>query len=360
MFRLKSVHTILRSRTALAAAAGAVCLLGAAVLINQHVLSPKDPFAEANAEISKLKDEEYQRYFSKKIDVFFREEGMNGIIQRVITAFEKGQITMFVCHSLAHDIGHYGGYPENFANVEEYISKENLDFCGSGFMHGIEAQLAIGPYAQNIKDLHYFCSLVMPKKPYYDGCFHGAGHSFMEVAQSPQEALEQCDRIKTDESIDVSDCYRGVYSEYADTAHRLGKDNAYLLSFCSDQPGVMQAYCAEELNGLEIPASATEAQIEAALRTCVDEAYARVIQLGCVRSVASIATDRILGHDNRVIMPSEFVFTLAQDFRRTYIEATRGSFVKTKVYDESRSLDAFCDAFPESEDRTYCHSVSFQ
>lgn len=318
-----------------------------------------DAYAIADREIREKKDNEYQDYFTANIDVFFREQGINGMIQRVIKALEEQQITMFVCHSLAHDIGHYGGYPDNFPDIESYLTKENLDFCGSGFMHGVEAQLANEPYPQNVEALHYFCTLVLPKRPYYQGCYHGVGHSFMEQTNNPYEALSQCDLLITDEIVsDVGNCYRGVFSEHANYMRKLEKNNKDLLAFCNSLEHSMQQMCAEELNGLELPTTATDSEIARTFEDCLQSEYSLVIQKGCVKSVAGVAADHIIGQANRALTPSPVMLMVAPAMQHEYMAGTYGALLKTAPYRDVTFHD-FCEGFPETQ-KIHCNSIPQQ
>ncbi len=340
----KRIAVIVSPKTILLFVGVAVLSLLAVLFLPQN-----DAYAIADREIGERTDVDYQKYFTEHIDVFFKEEGINGMIQRVIKALAEEQITMFVCHSLAHDIGHYGGYPDNFTSIESYLSKENLDFCGSGFMHGVEAQLANEAYPQNVEALHYFCTLVIPKNPYYHGCYHGAGHSFMERTHDTKEALAQCDLLLTDELVpDPSNCYRGVFSENANYMRTQGNNNRDLLLFCNSLEHDLQKYCAEELNGLEMPRTATEYEIALALEECLQSEYAYLIQAGCVRSVAGVATDHILGQEGRELHLSPVILMLASDMQHVYMTSVYGALIKSAPYRDI-SFETFCEGFSEKE-----------
>ena len=319
----------------------------------QVVSIDTDLIVSLTEQLQMLEDEEYQSFFSKNIDLFFKEEGINRMIQRVISSLSSGQINMFVCHSLAHDIGHYAGYPDNFKNIESYITKTNLDFCGSGFMHGVEGQLANNEYPENIEDLYTFCKLVLPFNPYYNGCYHGAGHSFMENTKNPNEAIAQCDVLKIDAVTNRDDCYRGIFAEHANLSRVNNKQSTYLLEYCSSLESNLQYICGVEVNGLELASSATQEEIEIALKTCVNKEYTKLVQLGCIRSVSGIAVDHILGQ-NREIIPPDFVFLLSENFLETYITATYGAYIKTDPDNSLKKLDAFCTFFTDSIQNELC------
>jgi hypothetical protein len=320
------------------------------------VMQTSSGYDTAEEQLSATKEGDYHRFFVEHIDVFFKEEGINGMVRRTVKALTDGQISMFVCHSLAHDIGHYAGYPDNFVDIDQYISKENLDFCGSGFMHGVEAELANGPYPQNIDDLYGFCKMVLPQNPYYYGCYHGAGHSFMQQTQDPQAALLYCDQLKTDEVTNGSHCYRGVFSEHSNIVRGRGEGNEYLLVFCDSLDPSLQSYCAEELNGLELPATATEEEITFALKTCMAGGYGDRVETGCIKSVAGVAADRTLGQ-GRTLTAVPYVSELPTALRQIYIRSSYEMFLKNALHHTDLSFTSFCDGLT-SEDKPFCDTLS--
>lgn len=318
---------------------------------------PDPAYKEALNGLEPLQDMEYQQFFEKKIDVLFKKEGINGMIDRVGEALSEGQITMFECHSLAHDIGHYGGYPDNFPHIDQYLSKKNLDFCGSGFMHGVEGQLANDPYPVNVEHLYEFCKMALPLDPLYHGCYHGAGHSFMEDTRDAESALAQCDLLKTEGEITPINCYRGVFSENADYMRRQGEGSEYLLSFCSTLSEDMQQYCAMELNGLDLSIDATLDDVNAALTLCVGTDVSPAVQVGCVRSVGGIALDRFLGNGG-TITPPPIVATFSEPLVEAYIEETYIAFYKNNLQTNGLySLGAFCDGFDDEAQHSLCLSL---
>ncbi len=336
----------------------ALVLCGALLLTFAPQGWRSDPaYEEAQRDLSQLRNLEYQRYFEKKIDVLFKHDGINGMIDQVTQALVEGQIDMFDCHSLAHVIGHYGGYGENYGQVHDFLSKENLDFCGSGFMHGVEGQLANEPYPQNVEKLYEFCKLAMPLDPYYQGCYHGAGHSFMENTRDPLEALKQCDLLTYDDTITHASCYRGVFSEHADQQHKAGSSAGDLLSFCSSLAEELQGYCAKELNGLGLSTTAQESEIEEALALCIAPAIASTVQKGCVESVATAAADFMLGKGEDVT-PLPIVRSFSDELTRTYIRSFHDSFFKTQMHDHSVSFDPFCSWFDNEEHKAYCFEIA--
>ncbi len=224
-------------------------------------------------------------------------------------------------------------------------------------MHGIEAQLAAEPYPSNIEKLYAFCKMTMPFKPYYGGCYHGAGHSFMEITRNVPDALEQCEFLKTDaEMVTVEHCYRGVYSENANLMMQSGKTALDLFAYCSAQEGVQQEFCAQELNGLELPADVTNEGVGEYVGVCMNPEYGEAIQRGCLRSVAGVAMDRLLGQGITPIPPTA-ILAVPEDHMRDYIHASYGAFIKSLAYDPTLTFEPFCSSFAPGDTQKYCRDL---
>ena len=193
----------------------------------------------------------------------------------------------------------------------------------------------------------------MPLDPYYKGCYHGAGHSFMQNTKNPSEALAQCDRLKTDKSISIDDCYRGVFSEHVNYAISEGKGYVYLLQYCNSLPEALQENCAQELHGLGLSPETSVADIEEAFLECTQKQYSSIIQKGCISSVAGVAGDRLIG-EGKEIVPPEIVSTFSDEFFVTYVDATLGAFIKTNTINHSKNINNFCDQFLGQSQKNVC------
>jgi hypothetical protein len=353
--RFNPAHLVV-ALIALALTAAGIAVYFAAYPLSDPLLKQSETYDSTKETLARLTGIDYQRYFTEHIHTFYTNEGINGMIRRTEKAMADGQITMFVCHSLAHDIGHYAGYADNLSRIEEYLSADNLNFCGSGFMHGMEGQIAYEAYPDNVNDLYALCKMMLPFHPYYYGCYHGAGHAFMEMMRDePAQAMALCDRLKTDEEVDVTHCYRGVFSEYANYLHGQQAPRAAILDYCDSLTGELRTMCAEETNGLELPITATVPEIKEALSLCLKDGYDRIIQIGCVRSIGGIATDRELGTGR---LPStEPLSILDEELAKNYIETAFGAYIKTALLNPALSFEPFCDALSSDALKTYCKAL---
>jgi hypothetical protein len=304
--------------------------------------------------LNTLEGIEYRNFFAAHTGEINQIRSVNEMVDMIIDAFETDRIGMFECHSLAHDIGHYGGYSDNFSYVEEYLSKKNLDFCGSGFMHGVEGQLANNPYPQNAESLYEFCKLAMPLEPFYAGCYHGAGHAFMENTDDVTSALRECDTLITDPNLvpNVSNCYRGVFSENVNYLMADGKSSADLLQFCMDLSEEFHDECAEELNGFNLTPESSGAEIEKAMRMCGEGNYSYVLTKGCMQSLGGVITDLLLTQNQEIIMPT-WALSFSVVAQMGFIDGTVGALRKNKTEKSRVGLQSFCASL-DTLKKEYC------
>jgi hypothetical protein len=319
-----------------------------------------DIYEDVVDRLHELHNKEYQSFFENNINVLYTNEGMQGIIDRTTNALRDSQIDMFTCHSLAHNIGHYGGYPQYFKDIKTYISKGNLDFCGSGFMHGVEAQLANNEYPQNIEDLYFFCKLSMPLEPYYTECYHGVGHSLMENLKIANDALEACEALITDQKVSIEGCYRGVFSENVNQSISVGKSHDAILRYCDSLDNAnLQSLCSSELHGLGLEENMSIIELTNALEVCLNEVESVIVQKGCIESVATVSTDRFIGQKSIIVLPTT-LNSIDQAFFEAYLNTVRGVITKTSDLTGRNYSTSVCESITNYSRRIFCDSFFYQ
>lgn len=292
-------------------------------------------------------------YLINNLDKIILYQDIDGVTKLTREAFQYGLIDMFDCHTLAHEIGHHAAEEEHFSHIELHVSSENVNFCGGGFMHGVEGGLATYERPEFRQELNYFCQLLQPVAKTYTGCFHGAGHVFMKKSEEPIMALSLCDSLITNKNNTPIFCYRGVFSGYLENLKKAGKENEFLIGFCDSLPQKLHQNCALELNGLGVTPKSSFSEIEQAFRDCIENQYSFEIKTACLTSVSWAATDAILARQDNIVPPSS-IFNLPKDLRQTYIYATLNSIKRQLRDGANKNWTSFCSSFSDSDDLQSC------
>lgn len=301
------------------------------------------------------------------------DNGVSGSVQLIQEAFRREAITMYECHTLSHFLGHLSRLDET-DNIE-ILKTYGADFCEGGYRHGVESEIT-GEVADNAgakadfrERLYRFCTLLQDI-PHRGGCYHGAGHAFMKQAFDAPRALALCNTLDGGPTDDVSDCYKGVFSEYTNLIGGTDGETGYTFSggpplelastpmdVCSSLPLAYQVHCALELNGYQISESSTPEDIEKKLRGCIMPKYASQIQKACVQSVAAVAAQHELPKQT-TLTPPAFAFQLSPELRRSYIAGAGTEMNEFLRNGSAKDTKAFCEKWQDAGDRDYCKQVS--
>lgn len=312
---------------------------------------------------------------SKKADVFgYLRENLKNLVEKygiqAVTAltkeaFRQQAITMYQCHTLAHYTGHF--YPNESKNLDDIVNYD-IDYCEGGFKHGLEGEITARNESDTLEKLHRLCSLFR-RMGSIGACYHGSGHEFMREKLDIEKALSSCDSLfERGPKEDVSDCYKGVFSELTnliggvdgETGYGLKGSppltiNASPMDFCSQLKDVHQIPCALELNGYQLSPSSTHEQIEKRLKGCVDNKYHIKLQAACVQSIAAVSAQHVLPRQSTITPPS-FILTLPSELRRAYITGTlveMGAFIKNGV---EKDWQTFCRSL-QSVNESNCQQI---
>jgi hypothetical protein len=290
--------------------------------------------------------------------------GVDGVIKLTHSSFKEELITFYECHTLAHLIGH-----EARAKVSDLneLANYDLDFCGSGYKHGLEAQIVAGK-GDFRAELLRFCEIIN-KKAKVPGCFHGGGHEFMRQTLDAKKALSLCETIKVSRSEDFSECYRGVFSEYTNLIGGVDGHTGLLyadgpplkldsspMDFCVTFEDKYQIECALEVNGYGVSPSSTQSSIENNLRKCVSDKYPTRIMEACLRSVAAVFGQHELAK-GVTIKPPDFIFSLPLELKQAYISGTMSEFKQFSINGVGKDWESFCKSF-NGEEANFCSALA--
>lgn len=292
--------------------------------------------------------------------------GSTGVIEVIRGAFAQGEIDLIHCHMLTHIAGHAVQILQTKINKNTgmYVP----DLCGSGYSHGLEAQIV----AENTPDVHerlYRLCATLQKDSQNTTCYEGAGHAFMEKMLNVEAAATQCDKLSSGGPVrDPYMCYKGVFAQYTnfiggddgETGRRyVGGPPIVLpaltpIAYCASLPDKYQLVCAHEVCGFRAIGDITRALSEA-----VENDYSMEMQAACVGNAAGARGESELGRAETIAVPPS-VFSFPKELRHAYINGSMWGFNEYNTAGAQKDYQHFCNSFPEASDRDFCLNLALK
>ena len=317
-------------------------------------------------------DEKLRSLRSRNADVFaglrdqmgpiIDEVGVEGAIALVERAFVTGLVSVDRCHSLLHIIGHEA-YERNPGDLDRLTSPTGT-ICFSSFSHGVEAQITFSGMGEAAitGELQRYCAV---RRAVRTGvtCYHGAGHGFMEQATDAGKALGRCDLLSGGPTEDLSDCYRGVFSEYANRALGYSGDTELPIpeglrpplnfdrpyDFCERFARSYRQSCYSQITKVLFRSD----DIEGSLEKCLRPDYEAEIQKTCVRIIAGIYGKVTLSREPSVATPAT-VLGFGPELVAAYLDGLAEVFIPFRQSGIGKDWRPICDSFLSGEDRRAC------
>lgn len=299
--------------------------------------------------------------FRSGISGIFSRGGSDGAFAVASLGFTRGSFTIDECHTILHLVGHYA-YARSPGDLASLARKDGL-LCVSSFIHGVEAEIALEGAEQASPQLQNYCSELRKIIPGFF-CYHGAGHAFFEARLDLPWALKRCDALAPGPEPDLSNCYRGVFSQYGSSALGVDGDTGLPLTgklpitldpvkpllFCDTLASTYRPSCYSQLTKIHISRSGTAGEH---LKGCLVPSYTREAQATCVNITEGVFSRSELS-DKDTISPDPFVSGLSEDFRKKYIAGAAEGFLAQLQSGRKKDWNAFCRAFPAEDDQAYC------
>ena len=289
--------------------------------------------------------------------------GIEGAIQVTEQALAQQEITMPQCHVLLHVLGHeaYFKYEQDF---DRLASQESI-LCTQSFQHGVEGQIIGSSGGDRVKDLHAFCMELRKDSPGVT-CYHGAGHELMRESYDIEYSLNGCDSLAGGPEQDLTDCYRGVFSEYANGALRYDGDSGLSLpgkppitlnferpyEICFKLAEIHQASCVSQLTKIF---HETSVGLDDALQKCIEEMYEPWVQKICVRILSGMYAQIFLSEEN-MVLPTVSFSSLPNELQQAYIEGIAEAFRAFDLSNLEKDWKSWCESFEEKQDKDFCKS----
>lgn len=336
-------------------------LTGYGVLLYTKKITPAFSPEQELANIVKVSTATPLEVFRNNISDILRRGGIDGAFQLAELAFHRGALNIDECHTILHLVGHYA-YARSSDDFAKLARTDGL-LCVSSFIHGVEAEIALEGKDKVPDLLKNYCFESKKAIPGF-WCYHGAGHAFLENRMDVSLALQQCDALAGGPEPNLSNCYRGVFSQYGSAALGYDGDTGLPLSskplvaidfkkpllFCDTFEEKYHNSCYSQLT--KIHASQGNS-IEDLTKGCLVPTYTREAKLICIQIVAGVSARSQL-NNKETVSPESFILALASDFHQSYIDGALDGFLSHAQSGKKKDWKTFCNAFPQESDREYC------
>lgn len=330
------------------------------VLVNYQVNYKFDFNALKVLESFRSSNKSVYELVGKEVERLTTEGKISEALELSKLTVENKDLTMSQCHSLLHLVGHkaYSLFGNDFKKL---LSDDKTVICGRAFHHGIEAEITL--VSNNVKkDLYAFCNALTNRWPGLS-CFHGAGHEFMSVSKDIQGSLAKCDDLISDIYNDPSDCYRGVFSQYAFEIQGTDGDTglsipggppiklqeSHPLAFCQKLPDKYQFYCGSQLSRISI----NWAGLDQSIQQCINGEYKIILKSACIRNISAVFAQREFSSGNIITVPPTY-FSLPEELRHAFISGMAQEFDAFANSGVKKDAKSVCELFGIPEDQQFC------
>lgn len=303
-------------------------------------------------------------YIRDNIGDIFNKAGPAGTINLIEEALSQGEITISECHTLLHLTGHesYFYYKGDF---DAMALKDSL-VCTQAYQHGVEAQIVLS--SVNVKeDLYNFCTAIRRVTASGISCYHGAGHAVFQESLDMGYSLEVCDELSVFSGVgspegNLLDCYRGVFSEYANEALGMDGDTGLVIpgelrveldlqrpfDLCLSLKDKQQISCVSQFTKVFFTQD-----MEESFPKCTQDGYEKWIQARCTKTLAGMYAEKILLKNESIKVPA-MIFSWPWELRKSYILGSAEGFWAFKRSGIKKDWESFCGSFGAEKDRLFC------
>jgi hypothetical protein len=316
------------------------------------VLEGKDPIQDF-IEIEKIVAESMKKY------------GTRAGFEVIDEGERMGIVSNDSCHGLLHYVGHEA-YAENPTDYEALLSVVEGTDCIGGYLHGIEAEIVLSS-SNMIEDVQRFCTFQKQKRVNPGACYHGVGHAAIELYNNDiPKALALCDALYGEPEKDVTNCYRGIFSELGNgvvgydghtgiageklTLEGLDVENPY--EYCEQLEEKYQPSCKSQFTKIAI----TELHPDKWIDTCAKPGLSTATVDICLSGVAGVYVRHHLSFADTTQLPdSIYSFPIAQ--QKVGILGAAEAFAGYFHDNAMKDWESFCNGIKVEETKAYCTEI---
>lgn len=294
-----------------------------------------------------------------------KEYGTQAGFEVINEGERMGLINNDVCHGLLHYVGH-SAFAENPTDYDALIAPLEGTACIGGYLHGIEAEIMLvsGNAIEEVKD---FCQFQRERKVNPGACYHGVGHAATEMYNyDVPKSLALCDALEGGPESDLTNCYRGVFSEVGNVvvgydghtgleAEKLdipGLEVENPYKYCESLDEKYQSSCKSQFTKIVVNGVPFEKWTALCAKPGLSESSINV----CVNSTTGVYVRQMLSFENTTTLP-EALYDLPLEQQKVGILGSAEAFAGYYNDNEDKDWRSFCNAIPVAETKSYCIEV---
>lgn len=266
------------------------------------------------------------------------------------------------CHGYLHYVGH-AAFLEHKDDYEALLNIVEGTSCIGGYLHGIEAEIVLTS-SNVVKDVQDFCAFQKEKGVNPGPCYHGVGHAAAELYKLDiQKTLLLCDSLKGDMETDLTNCYRGVFSEIGnlvtgyDGHTGLEVDKVGIPGLTEDKPfdycnaldKKYQSSCISQL----LKVLLTDIDQDKWIEVCLDPTFDTRTQEICTNITAGVYMRSHLSFNDSAVLPTA-INNFPESLRKIAMMGTLEAFFGYFSDNAPKDWKPFCEGFTRETDKSYC------
>lgn len=273
----------------------------------------------------------------------------------------QGVISNDQCHGLLHYVGH-AAYSETPYDYDAILSVVEGTTCLGGYLHGVEAEIVLQS-SNVIEEVQNFCRYQKEKQVNPGPCFHGVGHAAAELYNyDVPKALALCDSLAGGPEDDLTNCYRGIFSEVGnvvvgydghtglgiDTIPIAGLDPKDPFSYCNTFETKHRSSCKSQLMKIFLTGD-TSTWFDSCLNKALDTQTRNI----CVNIASGVLVRGELSFEDTVILPKTInLFDI--DTQKVAVLGSAEAFSGYFNDNSTKDWHTFCTSFTNSKVKEYC------
>ena len=277
----------------------------------------------------------------------------------------QGIVSSDECHGLLHYVGHaaYAEHPNDYNALLSVVEGTN---CIGGYLHGIEAEIVLRS-PDIVTDVQNFCSFQKERHVNPGACYHGVGHAATELYKYDiPKSLSLCDALLGKPEQDLSNCYRGVFSEVGnivtgydghtglliDTIPIKGLDVSKPYVWCESFAQKYQSSCKSQLTKVATMHLDIENWLQACKSPNLDESTVNI----CLNIITGVYVRQHLSFSDTTSLPKG-IYSFSEAQQQIAILGSAEAFSGYATDGKQKDWKSFCESITYTPTKQYCTKI---